>query len=66
MQLFETGVDEMSWDDLSQSRNDWPTIRECHAYRKAAYDIIIKLLEVRVVWQQPLVAWSYCLTLNFA
>lgn len=48
LQLFETGVDEMSWDDLSQSRNDWPTIRECHAYRKAAYDIILKLLEVRV------------------
>jgi hypothetical protein len=47
LQLFETGVDEMSWDDLSQSRTDWPTIRECHAYRRAAYDIIIKLLEVR-------------------
>jgi hypothetical protein len=47
LQLFETGVDEMSWDDLSQSRNDWPTIRECHAYRKTAYDIIMKLLEVR-------------------
>lgn len=47
VQLFETGVDEMSWDDLSQSRNDWPTIRECHAYRKTAYDIIMKLLEVR-------------------
>ncbi len=49
VQLFETGVDEMSWDDLSQSRNDWPTIRECHAYRKAAYDIIIKLLEVSIL-----------------
>jgi hypothetical protein len=47
LQLFETGVDEMSWDDLSQSRNDWPTIRECHAYRRTAYDIILKLLEVR-------------------
>lgn len=39
----------MSWDDLSQSRTDWPTIRECHAYRRAAYDIIIKLLEVWAV-----------------
>jgi len=36
----------MSWDDLSQSRHDWPTIRECHAYRKTAYEIIIELLEV--------------------
>lgn len=32
-QLFETGVDEMSWDDLSQGRDDWPSIRDCHAYR---------------------------------
>jgi hypothetical protein len=45
-QLFETGVDEMSWDDLSQARTDWPTIRDCHAYRKTAYDVVLKLLQV--------------------
>jgi hypothetical protein len=39
----------MSWDDLGQSRSDWPTIRQCHAYRKASYDIIVKMLQV-CVW----------------
>ncbi len=27
-------MDEMSWDDLSQGRNDWPSVRAAHAYRK--------------------------------
>ncbi|MDX2106904.1 MAG: 5-histidylcysteine sulfoxide synthase [Candidatus Melainabacteria bacterium] len=43
--LFETGVDEMSWDDMSKNEIEWPTIEECHAYRKAAYDLIKNLIE---------------------
>ena len=39
LQLFETGVDEMSWDDLSQARNDWPTVEAAHAYRVKAYKV---------------------------
>lgn len=38
--LFETGVDEMSWDDMSKNEIEWPTIEDCHAYRKAAYSLI--------------------------
>jgi hypothetical protein len=30
----------MSWDDLSRGRDDWPPVREVHAYRKQAYDVI--------------------------
>ncbi|KIZ00191.1 hypothetical protein MNEG_7774 [Monoraphidium neglectum] len=36
-QLFEVGVDEMSWDDLSQAKEDWPPVREAWAYRGKAY-----------------------------
>jgi len=43
--LFETGVDEMSWDDLSQSHVAWPTIREVHAYRAEVYGIVRRLIE---------------------
>lgn len=39
-QLFETGVDEMSWDDLSRGRADWLPVREVHEYRKQAYEVI--------------------------
>uniref|UniRef100_A0A383W2U2 Generic methyltransferase n=1 Tax=Tetradesmus obliquus TaxID=3088 RepID=A0A383W2U2_TETOB len=52
-QLFETGVDEMSWDDLSQSREDWPSIRDCHAYRKTAYDMILRMLKTTPALQGP-------------
>ncbi len=38
--LFEMGVDEMSWDDLSQSRSDWPSVAEVQAYRREVYACI--------------------------
>ena len=43
MQLFETGVDEMSWDDLSRGRDDWPSVPDMHAYRKQSYDVVMKV-----------------------
>ncbi len=39
-QLFETGVDEMSWDDLSRGRDDWPPVRAVHEYRTKAYQVV--------------------------
>lgn len=35
--LFETGVDEMSWDDMSKNSIEWPTIDHAHAYRRSVY-----------------------------
>jgi hypothetical protein len=43
----------MSWDDLSQSREDWPSIRDCHAYRKTAYDIILRMLKSTPALEGP-------------
>ncbi len=34
--LFETGVDEMSWDDMDEMQDDdfaWPTVLETMAFR---------------------------------
>ena len=31
--IFETGVDEMSWDDMSKNEMPWPSVAEVHAYR---------------------------------
>ena len=50
--MFETGVDEMSWDDLSQGRGDWPPVRALHAYRrkvKATYLLSPVVLSPRPV-----------------
>jgi 5-histidylcysteine sulfoxide synthase/putative 4-mercaptohistidine N1-methyltranferase len=44
-QLFETGVDEMRWDDMSKNEMLWPSLREVHAYRKAVYGIVRGIIE---------------------
>ena len=36
--IFETGVDEMSWDDLSKNKMPWPSVAEVHRYRKEVYN----------------------------
>ncbi len=44
-QLFETGVDEMSWDDISKNEMDWPSVREVVEYRRTAYKIVREMIE---------------------
>ena len=43
--LFETGVDEMSWDDMSKNVIEWPNLDDCLAYRKQVYDIVKNVIE---------------------
>lgn len=42
--LFETGVDEMSWDDMSKNTMQWPDLTELHSYRKQVYRLISKII----------------------
>eukprot|EP01038_Epipyxis_sp_PR26KG_P013613 gene13613-18268_t len=42
--IFETGVDEMSWDDLSKNKMPWPSVSEVHSYRKQVYQVISNLI----------------------
>jgi 5-histidylcysteine sulfoxide synthase/putative 4-mercaptohistidine N1-methyltranferase len=42
--LFETGVDEMSWDDMSKNEIDWPALDELKAYRKKVYEIVVGVI----------------------
>ncbi len=43
--VLETGVDEMSWDDMSKNEMNWPKVSAVHAYRKIIYDIIVDLIK---------------------
>jgi 5-histidylcysteine sulfoxide synthase/putative 4-mercaptohistidine N1-methyltranferase len=43
--LFEVGVDEMSWDDMSKNQMAWPAVRDVNAYRKAVFDTVVALIE---------------------
>lgn len=42
--VLETGVDEMSWDDLSKNEMTWPSVETVHAYRKKIYQLIQQLI----------------------
>lgn len=44
-QLFETGVDEMRWDDMSKNEMLWPRIQEVHAYRQQVYRTVRRLID---------------------
>jgi len=46
--IFETGVDEMSWDDLSKNYMKWPTVSEVHAYRKQVYEAVQQVISENI------------------
>ena len=43
--VLETGVDEMSWDDMSKNEMDWPSVRAVHEYRKQVSDIVVDVIK---------------------
>jgi len=43
--IFETGVDEMRWDDLSKNHMEWPAIRDVHKYRAEVYKAVCDVIE---------------------
>lgn len=43
--LFETGVDEMSWDDMSLANTRWPSISQTHEFRARVYEMVRKTIE---------------------
>ncbi len=56
--IFAVGVDEMSWDDLSEARYDWPSVSEVNAYRqsvRATVDQLIRTqpLSLPIDWDHP-------------
>ena len=56
--MFAIGVDEMSWDDLSDENYDWPGVAEVKAYRdkvRAVVDSVISEtpLSLPIGWNNP-------------
>jgi 5-histidylcysteine sulfoxide synthase/putative 4-mercaptohistidine N1-methyltranferase len=56
--IFSVGVDEMSWDDLSDAHYDWPTVAELMAYRDAVRKVVDTLirtapLSLPIGWDHP-------------
>ncbi|GEM_PF-108495 len=49
--ILETGVDEMSWDDMSKNKKLWPQVEQVWSYRKQVY-----LLVKNIILTHPLLA----------
>lgn len=42
--IFETGVDEMSWDDMSKNEMTWPSVHEVNDYRRRAFHTVKSII----------------------
>ena len=42
--IFETGVDEMRWDDMAKNEMLWPSFAEAHTYRQQVYATVSELI----------------------
>lgn len=51
--ILETGVDEMSWDDMAKNEMLWPKVEEVHAYRKKVYNLIKLVIENHPDFDSP-------------
>ena len=61
--LFETGVDEMSWDDLHEGDQViWPSLEEVIDYRKTVYALVQNLIKTHPAFDAPITmdspAWA--------
>jgi 5-histidylcysteine sulfoxide synthase len=43
--ILETGVDEMSWDDMGKNEMEWPTVATVRDYRQSIYNLIVELIQ---------------------
>ncbi len=51
--VLETGVDEMSWDDMSKNEMAWPKLIDVHQYRKTIYDLIVNIIKTHPDLDKP-------------
>ena len=54
--LFETGVDEMSWDDLDTPQTAWPTVGAVTDYRRRCRDVYLDVVRNHPALDAPLAA----------
>ncbi len=43
--IFETGVDEMSWDDMAKNEMEWPALTQVTEYRRRVYEKVLEIIE---------------------
>lgn len=48
----------MSWDDLSQAKEDWPSVEAVTAYRRTAYAMIRAVIEHHPCLDKRDIGWD--------
>lgn len=43
--MFAVGVDEMDWDDLSESHYDWPSLEDAKNFRDKVKEMVVGVIE---------------------
>ena len=43
--VLETGVDEMSWDDMAKNEMEWPSVSDVKNYREKIYSIVVQVIQ---------------------
>lgn len=43
--VFEVGVDEMRWDDMSKNEQEWPSLERVREYKRQVYAIVCDLID---------------------
>lgn len=51
--ILETGVDEMSWDDMGKNEMEWPSVATVRDYRQTVYNMIIDLIKTHPDFDKP-------------
>lgn len=51
--ILETGVDEMSWDDMGKNEMEWPTVATVREYRQSIYNLIVELIKTHPEFDKP-------------
>ena len=56
--MFAVGVDEMSWDDLDDTRYDWPGVAEVAEYRRKLRQVVDRVITdtpftLPIGWKDP-------------
>jgi 5-histidylcysteine sulfoxide synthase len=51
--VLETGVDEMSWDDMGKNEMAWPKVAIVRDYRKEVYNLIVNVIKTHPDLDKP-------------
>ena len=57
--IYETGVDEMLWDDMHKNDMVWPTVAETHEDCKEVYKVVSDVIQNQLGDDPQTITWDH-------